>query len=198
MNAPRERTVTHLQGLYAVVVAIALTLAVDRTLPEGDSIDLGAIPLLVALLVTLVPFYHGTLRHLDSVYIEDSGPPPREGGLLLDFFALFIESCVFLVLGASVNRPELFAWMMFALLTIDIGWAALTMTVFTTRRESLAQLEWLRVNLGAAPAFLAVAIAATLVESPEPFATAGVLALAIARTGLDYWRSWKFYVAAPP
>ena len=65
-----------------------------------------------ALLVTLIPFYHGALRHLDEQY-AGAGARQARGFVLVDFLVLFLESCVFLALAVSIARPEVFGWLFF-------------------------------------------------------------------------------------
>ncbi len=66
----------HLQELYTVVVAIALSLVVARLIPApGGKVTFQPFLLSAALLVTLIPFYHGALRHLDEQYAGSRCPP---------------------------------------------------------------------------------------------------------------------------
>src|SRR5690348_8969697 len=124
----QERSVGHLQELYGVVVAIALGLAAGRLIPSaGRAIDFHHWFLGLALLVTLIPFYHGALRHLDEQYAQGS-TPGRPYSVLIDFALLFLESCAFLALAVSVDRPHIFAKAFLALLALDVLWAVLTNT----------------------------------------------------------------------
>lgn len=192
---PRATSVRHLQNLYAVVVAVALTVAVERSLPEAHAVETSALPLFVALLATLIPFYQGTLRHLDSVYIEGTVARVRDGALLLDFFALFLESCVFLGLAASVARPWFFAWSYLTLLTIDIVWTLVTTTALSASRTNWAQLRWLRVNLITVPILAVLLSVLAAIGWDNNAVKIVILPIALLRTAADYATSWRFYTA---
>jgi hypothetical protein len=195
----QRRSVEHLQGLYSVVAAIALSLAADRLLPASDHAarPRAAFALASALLVTLNPFYHGALRHLDELYGQGRGRAAHSFSVLVDFLLLFLESCVFLSLGASVTEPRVFAWLFFALLALDVVWAHLTTTFLVAEAERGAQKTWLKVNLSFGLLLLAILVLFTVQWAPSGALPFVVVALALARTATDYTFSWKFYVAAP-
>lgn len=68
----QKTSVENLQSLYSLVVGLALAnavLKVARGELEPVPVDLTTLPLFLGFLVTLVPFYHGALRHLDATYI---------------------------------------------------------------------------------------------------------------------------------
>jgi hypothetical protein len=196
-ETPQATSVRHLQGLYSVVVAIALTLAVERLLPGSGSqtIRPHSVPLFVALLVTIVPFYHGTLRHLDDVYIEKRGRGYRSGAVLLDFFALFIEGCLLLGLGAVIAQPRPFGWLLLSLLLFDIAWAIFTRAVLATSDVPKTPLNWLRVNAVAAVVLSLYLAIMSVAGVGSPSLEAGILAIALLRSIADYLTSWRFYAA---
>jgi hypothetical protein len=193
LQASRERSVDHLQGLYGVVVAIALGLAVDRIIPPaGHPIAYRPLLLGAALLATLIPFYHGALRHLDEQYAQGRAPD-RAGSVLVDFFVLFLEGCAFLALAVSVARPQVFARAFLLLLVLDIAWALITNFLLTKDRRLRAQMSWLFINI--------VAVGMLSIFLLTHFDTTRVLwwaipALAIARTAVDLMFTWRFYAAA--
>ena len=88
----RDGSVQNLQELYTVAVGMALTLAITRIVPEAGSPVVVSLPNLVAYVVTLVPFYHGAMRHMDVSCRGARTGTVREGALLGDFFLLFIEA----------------------------------------------------------------------------------------------------------
>src|SRR5437868_5475689 len=102
----RQRTVGHLQQLYTVVAGVALTLAITKLLDERAEkpVRLEVIPYFVAYLFTLVPFYHGALRHLDVTYFEDNRARPKPGALMFDWALLFLESCLLLGLALLLQK----------------------------------------------------------------------------------------------
>jgi hypothetical protein len=155
--------------------------------------------LATALLVTLIPFYHGALRHLDELYGRGRGRAAHGFSVLVDFLLLFLESCVLLAMGASITQePGVFAWLFLALLSLDVVWAYLTTTFLVAEPERAAQKTWLKVNcffgLALLATLLAISLAGWSSSAAVPYV---VLIVALARTATDYAFSWKFYVAAP-
>jgi hypothetical protein len=197
-ETPQAVSVRHLQGLYSVVVAIALTLAVERLLPGSGNktIRSHSVPLFLALLVTVVPFYHGTLRHLDDIYIEKQGRGYRDGAVLLDFFALFIEGCLLLGLGALIAQPAPFGWVLLSLLLFDIAWALFTRAVLATSQAPETPLNWLRVNAVAAILLTVYLTVTQLAGVGSPALETGIFVIAFLRSGADYLTSWRYYAAA--
>jgi hypothetical protein len=108
----RQRTVGHLQQLYTVVAGVALTLAITKLLDEKAAMPLrfDVIPYFLAYLVTLVPFYHGALRHLDITYFEDAQAKTKAGALMFDWTLLFLESCFLLGLALLLRSPKPFGF----------------------------------------------------------------------------------------
>jgi hypothetical protein len=195
----QRRSVEHLQELYSVVVAIALSLAVDRLLPVS-ALEARArgVALTIALLVTLVPFYHGALRHLDEQYGHRTDGAAHQFSVLVDFVVLFLESFVFLALAVSIARPAAFAGFFVALLALDVAWAYLTTRYLVAEPEQPAQQTWLVLNLACASVLLVVLVVLYGDAWQSPTVLASVVCVtAILRTAFDYGLSWRFYVAAP-
>jgi hypothetical protein len=121
------RSIEHLQGLYTVVAAVSVALAGEDFAQTVRSDEWSrSLPLIVAFLVTLVPFYHGTLLHLDKTYRATHPIPVSYGRLLFDFSFLFAEGCILILLAISITSPRAFAPAMSALLAVDVGWAFAT------------------------------------------------------------------------
>jgi hypothetical protein len=194
----QRRSVEHLEELYSVVVAIALSLAVDRLFPlSASGARTRAFVLALALLITLIPFFHGALRHLDELYGQGSGRAAHSFSVLVDFLLLFLESCLFLALAVSITRPATFAWLLLSLLALDVVWAYLTTRFLVTPAGEAAPNTWLKVNLvfGSILFAILVVLYAAGWASAETL-TYAVLVVAVARTVSDYTFSWEFYVAA--
>jgi hypothetical protein len=198
-NPARKRSVEHLQNLYGVLVGLALALAVANVLTSAigeDAVRWRSMPLFFAFLVTVVPFYHGALRHLDDVYVGSGLPHPRSGAVLVDFFVLFLEGCVFLGLATSLDQPERFAWTYLVLLSVDIAWAALTSTVLSHERHLASVLTWLKVNSVAVATLLLLLGLIYASGFDEHDLLLVVLPIfAAARSAVDYALEWRFYAA---
>lgn len=207
----QESTVRHLQALYSVVAGGSLFRAVEVVVPIGGKIRYDLLPLFVVFLVTVIPFFHGALRHMDDAYLDESSPMPRNGALFADFALLCIEGCLLLALATSVGAPRRFLGIWIMLLGLDACWAVGTHLVFSveagrrltvlrglvTARANLvtAHLEWAVINVGT---LLVVALyfAGTSTFAffdSDDFTVVFTLVLGIARTTIDYVTSWNFY-----
>src|SRR5438128_10205661 len=105
----KERSVDSLQQIYAVVIALAIAQAIQSLLKDpvrGTLLELSQIlvglPAFAALLVTLVPFWHGMNRHLDRCYLEKKSAVVQ-GALLLDFTTFFLEASLLFAAGWSLR-----------------------------------------------------------------------------------------------
>jgi hypothetical protein len=190
-----ESSVRHLQALYAIAVAVALGFGFEHTVDARSKAT--AIALLVALVMTLIPFYHGTLRYLDDAYVfSDTN---RKEAVLLEFVVRFLESCLFFGLAAAIGNPVVFGWFFVALLVTNIVWTRLTQLFCVKRAAPSPSFDWRAVNfvtVTAAIVFLSVlGTGSHAGGGSHPFVVGGILMLALARTAADYHTSWRFYAA---
>jgi len=215
MSKARERSVSHMQMLCAVVFGIALTKMLSSLMQEilrtGLSLDFfcqhyGQILVFVSFLFTLIPFFHGALRYLDMSYITQERHV-QSYALIFDFCVLFAEAVLFFVLAwLSFNR-DAFYTVLSVLLVLDIGWVSLCR--FTTNKrpwhrssderpysdpagkEDPGFAKWAVVNT--------VALAAIVVSvwshlwSSEVAKNVILMSIAVARTVYDYLSVWDFY-----
>jgi hypothetical protein len=210
----QQSSARHLQGLYAIVAGLALTEAVSVLAREVDNGLPTARTLLMmtAFLATIIPFFHGGLRHLDDVYLIS--PPQREMSrfaLPVDFLLLFLESVLVLGMAHRLTDPaNLLAFLIF-LLVVDIVWAIVTpllidrVTLVKTLQDSVPKLSfssdtetaWAQNNI----LFLPLAIICWFALDNFDFSvttSAIVISLfALMRTANDYRVSWLFYFPAP-
>ena len=187
------RTVRNLENLYAVVVAVGLTLAVQQIVAvESGTVSFrwNVLPSLLAFIVTLVPFSHGAERHLEDAYIDN----PREGAnprrLLFDFGILFLEACVLLGAAAVIGYPRALLIALIVLWVIDIIWGVAARAIFRLRDEVLT---WAKINLVAVAVFSLLLLAANLADLSDVAVAAILLVISVVRTGVDYATSWNFY-----
>jgi hypothetical protein len=187
-----ERAVDSLQKIYAVVIALAIAQAIQSllkdpangTLLDGNQIVAG-LPAFVALLVTLVPFWHGMNRHLDRCYLEKK-TAVAQGGILLDFATFFIEASLLFAAGWSL-RSGIYSFIALGLLlSVDMVWGLISHTIHFPGQKSHVRL-WSAINL------FAIGIAILIVLFPFEYKTIGLMVIAIMRTIVDYWRCWDFY-----
>ena len=101
VRSSRAESARHSLFLYSVICALSLETAITRMIdPEAAvaPIDRHVLPLTIAYIATITPFYHGALRHLDDYYVVTSRPEVRRSALLIDFLALFMQAVLLLSL----------------------------------------------------------------------------------------------------
>lgn len=173
-------------GLYTVVMAFALERGAESFItfcdeysakPGGNLLQLIQVTLaLLALLFTMLPFYHGTCRHWELSY-SDRTLQKRHHLMHADFYMAMVHALIFLFMGAHLAEPQklncwfhvLLIWNIFALTLIlwrlrrahptlriwgpldflhDVrGWR--TRQVSNTQVFSIERLNaWIMINLG--------------------------------------------------
>lgn len=202
MNEARTNSVRNLEYLYTTVVAVALSLSIYNlidTTRGSAPFKLELLPIFFALLVTLIPFYHGALRHLDITYIEEGGKHVRKGALLVDFSALFIESCLFVVLAAFVPRPIYFAWGLVVLLAFDTVWGVTAYLGFSREGRLKPERTWALINFVAVIVISIYLVVLDFMPSAEIAyvsdlkLSVGLLGFSLVRTVIDYIFCWNTY-----
>lgn len=191
--------------LYAVAAGLALASALERAVTVSDRggwMASGDGALLFAFLVTLIPMYHGTMRHIDHEWTADK--PAAPGLMLSDFVGLFLQAATLFVLGRQIPSVDGFTAWYAVLLGIDVLWAVVfVFGSYLGDRDSpsLAATElkknldpigegagaWLWLNLTTLAVLGGLWLA---LDGVSVYALAGV---ALVRTVLDYWISWQFY-----
>ncbi len=162
------------------------------------TVQLHHLALLVAFVATLIPFYHGALRHLDHVYIEERGANVRSGALLADFVILFIEGCIFLALARLITNGEAFMVTLLILWLVDIGWAVAAHYVLTPHKRTSSEKKWAQNNVLAVAVLAVLYVSVTLATQNESdgWLVGGIVAICLMRTVADYFRSWEYYYPA--
>ena len=200
MKQAQENSVKHLEGLYSIVVGIGLSIAIYNlvnTTGGNVSLKIELLPFFGAFLVTLIPFYHGALRHLDITYIEQGGKHVHRFALLVDFLALFIESCLLLALAFLIVKPSSFSWGLVVLLGFDTLWAIIAHLGFSQdspKAKLKPELRWGVIN------FITTIILISYLVFLLPEKSTGDLRLLIGvpcisllRSIIDYASCWDTY-----
>jgi len=200
-DAGRERSVRCLQELYTVVVGVALALAVSRVVrSQGFPINTAALPAFVAFIVTLIPFYTGTMRHFERSYLETEASDSWSGALLTDFLLKFVEACGFLAVAELLQRPVAASWGLLFLLTYNTVWGVIVQTALRERGGANEVLWWGLINVLTAVLLLSLLLFAggsiDRVSLSVPLGV-GLVLLTIARTALDYATCWFVYFPGP-
>jgi hypothetical protein len=188
-----EESVRTMKGLHSVVSGIAITAGI-RTMIEAPPKGVAPIDYawLVALVVTIIPFNHGALRHMDDVYIYPTpgDPQPKKGALLIDFSLLFFEACILFYLSQIFLSFQSFVPAYVVLLGFDIFWA-LAVFFLTTNRHAL---KWLAINFGFGMVVLLFFVTTALDATNK---SRFILLFVILRTLVDYIVNWPFYFPYP-
>jgi len=204
MSAARQNSVRHLAELYTIVIALALTVAIEGVINKSNLLHPSVanwssfenhIINVLTFLVIIVPFYHGAVRHLFATYIEgDFAKTIKNGALLVDFFLLFVEGCLFIVMAWALPNSNLFAWVVVLLLILDSVWGFLAWLAFAGVKAPYAERTWARINIVTA-AFLALLLifAKNVFEDAPLLSQVGILVIISLRTILDYTLCWDFY-----
>jgi hypothetical protein len=193
-----KHSVENLAYLYSMVAALSLSAAISQVIDpkgEGVPIRLATLPLLGVFLVTLVPFYHGALRHLHDAHMGPQGNI-RRGASLVDFTILFVEGCLFIVLAALLTNVRYFAWAFVMLLGLDAFWGILAYLAFSRQADSKSELTWAVINF-----FTLILTALFLLISPSWGLHDKILGwclflIALTRTAMDYGMCWRAYFPA--
>lgn len=202
-----ERSVESLDRLFSVVVGLAITLAVQRTLFDSSQhlytwydgakhtypllSAMGApMPAMLAFVATIVPFYQGMGRHLNHTYVESQVSRAKEGFLVLDFFVFFLESCILLALASLISDGIAFFVCLALLLGFDAVWGLVAHGIHYGS-GSPSTLRWTVINAVAVAALLLVSFGSVFPTMPGKLWALSVIALA--RTAWDYSWCWQLY-----
>lgn len=201
----RKRSVDNLQRVYTVVISLAIAESLRRLLSQfGDNGQLpeyASILAVISLIITIVPFYHGANRYLDSTYVTGERSA-KSGALMLDFVAIFGEGLVFFILSILIRNTVVFFTILAALFLFDSFWVWLTkLTSNSQVDKGLEYKTWAIANMVAA-LFLLLSFWSNLFQwsfwpSPTIQVTAACIA-ALIRTIFDYATVWTFYYPPSP
>jgi len=205
MHEARKRSVNNLQRVYTVVVSLAIAESLRRLLSpmanSGQLPDLAATVAVISMLVTVVPFYHGANRYLDSTYVTGERSA-KSGALMLDFVVIFVEGLAFFVLSMLISEPQAFYTLLAGLFLLDAAWVWLTrLTSQSPPEEGSGYRVWALVNILAAILLLLSKWSNLLNWSFWKTETAEVVAvglIVVFRTLIDYITVWSFYYPPTP
>src|SRR5688572_5941531 len=108
----RGNSVKQLCELYRVVISIAVGLAFHQLIDASRQpvpLIAGRVALFLAFIVTVIPFFHGAVRHLYATYIEGGGSSRVVNWVvLIDYYLLFLEGGLFVGLACAFESPKSF------------------------------------------------------------------------------------------
>ena len=192
-----ERSVDSVEKIYAVVIAFAISQSIQSLLKApGGATELNlegissGLPAFVAFLFTLVPFWHGMNRHLDRCYLERDPSEVVQGALLFDFCVFFLETILLFAAGWSLRSGIGSFGYLGALLVVDMLWGYASHQIHFRGKDSHIG-RWSAINV------VALFVAVLIVAFPFQQKVWVLMALAVLRSIVDYWRCWDFYFPTP-
>jgi hypothetical protein len=197
MDSPQASSVRHLESLYSVVIGLGLSLGMFNLIDASRTpipIKPNLLLFFLSYLATLIPFYHGALRHLDARYIDIGSANPQSLALLGDFLVLFFESCIFFALALLLPSPGYYTLALVALLVVDAIWGFISRVAFPSAKP---ESHWAYVNV--ITAVVLVVVLALMHGFPlipgasSPALAVVVFAISLGRTVIDYRWTWDFY-----
>ena len=193
MSTARQNSVEQLAELYNVVIGVALSLSISNAVDMNSHpipVKLDKLVNVLTFLLIIIPFYHGAVRHLFATYVEEGGSSRiKNGPSLADFYLLFIEGCLFVMMASVLNETVTFGWVLVSRLLLDCVWGFLAWLAFTGGQAQHAERIWSLINF-----FTAAILATILVFLGDVFVQKpllsqfGLLAIIGARTILDYFK----------
>jgi hypothetical protein len=144
----RENSVRSLSNIYTVVIGVAVSIAVAGVIDKDrglSSVTWSSGFLFIAFVVTLLPFCHGALLHLDRTYF-DASKEAEPGALIIDFVLLFFHALAFVVLAVLLKNPPDFAWVLVVVLLIDVVWGIFAHFSRSEKNAMSAPGRWALIN----------------------------------------------------
>jgi hypothetical protein len=183
-----EKSIDSLQRIHALISALAVGEAVRRLIINPGAADASfnveALPQFVALVCTVVPFYHGMHRHLEQTYLFATDVRHPKGVLLIDFVVFLVESSTFFALATLFKSPAFF-WLLAVLLIFDALWSG-TMALIT----QAANFKWCLLNFSTAIGMFVVLSLNVFKSGHDVWLLTLIVSI---RTIIDYTTHWRFY-----
>ncbi len=204
-SAGVSSAVSSLKEIVTVIMALTMTNTLVLLLTKGKYAEvrsLGDLPLQESVysalvILTIFRFYHGNIRHLDSVYgrREVRGhqvkPAPR-GGLGIDFFVIFTQSILFAVMSFYSGRPDELLVLFTILLASDVVWVLLVQQPSHDHAGFSHQRNWTLSNVLALLAILAIYAISGGVSLTGSLVYVGAFVI-LANAVFDFIINWTFY-----
>ncbi len=132
-NKALERSVNHLQILFSIVFGISITTLLSKITTIINDIGYKNMKIYIPYLlmglsyfILVIPFYHGANRYMDQTYILNNDKNEKRFSLMIDFFFLFFEGVIFLILSLLIKNIHWFYIIICLLLFYDFLWVGLS------------------------------------------------------------------------
>ena len=186
-----SHTVDFFQGAVTIILALALGEALKLfVIPHGETpIQWNRLPALLAFLVVFFPFFQSISQYLYTTYLNpQTAPKFYPGYLVFDGSMYLLESACFFVMSRALapNHWRHFYAAVFALMAIDVVWAAVTY------RRGIHVGAWIYIDIAI---LLFIALMAWYERGkPQSMRPSYVgLAFLAAMTVLSYWLERDIY-----
>jgi nucleoside 2-deoxyribosyltransferase len=207
-SAGSVSAVSSLKEIVTVVMALTTTNTLILLLTSGNYSSVRSLGSLPAeetvfsglIILTIFRFYHGNIRHLDSVYgqreqMEHVVKPAPRGGVGIDFFVILTQSILFAVMSFYASNPEQLLVLFIVLLASDVTWVLVVQQPSADHAGFAHQRRWMLNNF-IALLVLVVILAAYAIPGvahhDDKLVYAGG-AIMLANAILDFIINWSFY-----
>jgi hypothetical protein len=162
MMKSMHSTISSLKEIVTIVAGLTITNAIVQIvsttsidgIPSIRVVNINALLLFIILIINVIRFYHGNIRHLDSAYTLElgkgsSGDLNHSGGknIGIDFLIIFVQSLIFAILSFIIKNSTEFFFIFTILLTIDIIWFVGIYQLTTEKDAFSHQKKWTINNL---------------------------------------------------
>jgi hypothetical protein len=200
-----------LKEIVSIVMGLALTNCVLVLITHGrytgvsalSALPLSSVLYSLVLILNIVRFYHGNLRHMDTLYgysartsaartsaASTHGPAPL-GGLGIDFIVVFLESIIFAVISFYASPRREFLLLFMILMAFDFIWNIVTQQESSEVRDLPHLQRWMLNNLLGVVVILVLYLEYKQ-HHKEVYLDLGAAMLAM-NTLIDFAISWRFY-----
>jgi len=196
-----EYSMKLLKDVITIILGIAFTNTIywfvmnpeTGTLRSLTSFSFSQIVLFFVVLTTLVRFYHGNVRHLSEDYSRIRIIEEKRTGfeLALDFFFIFLQSIVFVIMSFYINYfPQIYD-LFIILFVIDIFWFLLLGLARAKFELKYPEMKWTVVNI--LTVFVLLVLRDIAHSDPNTLGIRLLLIIIFANMMLDYGINWQFY-----
>lgn len=189
-----KRSVDSLQGIYSIIIALAIAQAINTTFISNGALKttheiLLILPQFLTFVVTIVPFFHGMNRHLDRCYLSQNSNP-IEGALLFDFFVFFMEAMVLFSFAGTLSSGSLQCFLILAiLLFFDSLWSIISYWIHY-KKFTRGPIVWCIINVITIVLLIFLYFHQYFQPEIKPWL---FFIIAFCRTVSDYYFCWPFY-----